>query len=338
MSALPPKADIDECSANVRFVPEADSCTATSSLLFDHLVGASEECADFFGQRLGLLHRGEMATARHHGPPPDVGIHARRQRSRRTDDLARERRVAGRHVDRSPIRYRPRPVLAGVIGPERAADRTGEPVEADIRQQLVARERGLDIAVAIGPRAELLDDPRGKPDWRVRQPKGERLRARALDPLIAGFLPEPRAQLFAVGGFLRRRLAEVLRVAPDARQQVQVNAEEPVTMREAKPRGDRGAPVAALCGEPVVTEQSHEFHHAVGDLLNAKSLLSRREGQTIARQRRRDDGKSVCGVAAKARGSARRGMMSRNSNTEPGQPCNSRSGHGLGPTRSTRRK
>jgi hypothetical protein len=39
MSAIPPKADIDEYSSNVRFVPIADSCTAAILLLFDHRVG-----------------------------------------------------------------------------------------------------------------------------------------------------------------------------------------------------------------------------------------------------------------------------------------------------------
>jgi hypothetical protein len=37
MSALPPKADIAEQQLDVRFVPQADSCTATNSRL-DHLV------------------------------------------------------------------------------------------------------------------------------------------------------------------------------------------------------------------------------------------------------------------------------------------------------------
>ena len=35
MSALPPKADIGTQSGNVRFVPKADSCTATKRPLFD---------------------------------------------------------------------------------------------------------------------------------------------------------------------------------------------------------------------------------------------------------------------------------------------------------------
>ena len=37
MSAIPPKADIDEYPADVRFMPKADSCTATNGRL-DHLV------------------------------------------------------------------------------------------------------------------------------------------------------------------------------------------------------------------------------------------------------------------------------------------------------------
>ena len=38
MSALPPKADMDEWGCDVRFVPKAD----IHSLLFDHLVGNRE--------------------------------------------------------------------------------------------------------------------------------------------------------------------------------------------------------------------------------------------------------------------------------------------------------
>jgi hypothetical protein len=43
MSALPPKADIAERDRNVRFVPQADSCTAAKSVLFDHLVGGRKQ-------------------------------------------------------------------------------------------------------------------------------------------------------------------------------------------------------------------------------------------------------------------------------------------------------
>jgi hypothetical protein len=36
MSALPPKADIEERDRHVRFVPQADSCSAARTQLFDH--------------------------------------------------------------------------------------------------------------------------------------------------------------------------------------------------------------------------------------------------------------------------------------------------------------
>jgi len=42
MSALPPKADIGTQSRNVCFVPEADSCTAAISILFDYPVGGDQ--------------------------------------------------------------------------------------------------------------------------------------------------------------------------------------------------------------------------------------------------------------------------------------------------------
>jgi hypothetical protein len=43
MSALPPKADMCDAAMNVRFGPEADSCSAAKGSLFDHLIGAAEE-------------------------------------------------------------------------------------------------------------------------------------------------------------------------------------------------------------------------------------------------------------------------------------------------------
>src|SRR4029450_11236477 len=42
-SALAPRADIAQRSRHVRFVPSRDSCIATITCLFDHLVGAAKE-------------------------------------------------------------------------------------------------------------------------------------------------------------------------------------------------------------------------------------------------------------------------------------------------------
>jgi hypothetical protein len=44
MSVLPPKADIETQSRDVRFVPKADPCGATNCNLFDHLIGTGLQC------------------------------------------------------------------------------------------------------------------------------------------------------------------------------------------------------------------------------------------------------------------------------------------------------
>ena len=206
-----------------------------------------EELDDLPRQRLGLLHRREVAAARHLGPAPDVRVHALGHRARRADDLARERGVAHRHAD-AAFADRPRPVHARVVRPERGADRAGEPVQADVGEQVVAREHALHVAAAIGPGAELLDDPRGEPGRRIGEAEGERLRPRALDPLVAGLLLEPVLELAEVGASPRPSGRPIFGIAPQ-RQQVEVDADQLVGMHRAQPRGDERAPVAALRGE-----------------------------------------------------------------------------------------
>jgi len=51
------------------------------------------------GERLGLLHRREMAAARHIGPAPDIRVGARRERPRRPQDFARECRISCGQAD-----------------------------------------------------------------------------------------------------------------------------------------------------------------------------------------------------------------------------------------------
>jgi hypothetical protein len=48
MSALPPKADIGGVSSDVRFVPKADTCTATENLYRITLFGTRKQrCGHF---------------------------------------------------------------------------------------------------------------------------------------------------------------------------------------------------------------------------------------------------------------------------------------------------
>src|SRR3989440_6561606 len=117
----------------------------------------ADEFADFVRQRIGLFHRGEMAALLHDRPAPDIAVGSRGEAARRSQDFGREFGIAGWDGDLS--RQRPGPVLPRIIRPERRADRAGEPVETDIREELILAEHRLDIAAAIRPGAELVDDP-----------------------------------------------------------------------------------------------------------------------------------------------------------------------------------
>ena len=190
---------------------------------------------------------------------------------------------------------------AKIIGIERRSDRAGEPVEADVGEHLVAGEGALDIAAAIGPGAEFLDDPGGEPGGRIGQAEAQRLRARALNRLIAGLLLEPMIELIEKDPLLGRRVLHHVRVAAHG-EQIDMNADQLVGMRVAHPRGGDGAPVAALHGEALVAERlGHQFGETIRHLLDAEALLPGPERKAIARQRRRDDGEGIRRIAAEAR-------------------------------------
>src|SRR5581483_8250727 len=99
----------------------------------------AEEGADVFDERLGLLERGEMPDRREARPALDA-VHALRPLAGWPDDLLREDRAAGRHVD-------PEAGRRELSGAHRLAVETagrvrgrGRPVEHDVRQELVLRE------------------------------------------------------------------------------------------------------------------------------------------------------------------------------------------------------
>ena len=57
MSALPPKADMCDAKTNVRFVPIADSCAAST---IDQLISAADQSlGDIQRERLGGLEVGD---------------------------------------------------------------------------------------------------------------------------------------------------------------------------------------------------------------------------------------------------------------------------------------
>ena len=134
-------------------------------------VGA-EELAQLLRVELGLLERREVAAAGGFGDAHDVRG-ALEPGPGRADDVAGEQREAGRHLD-------PAGVLGGgdrgvgAVHAHRRADRRGEPVDGDVGEDLVFGEAPLDVAVAVAPGAELLDDPRGEPGGGVGEPERRR--------------------------------------------------------------------------------------------------------------------------------------------------------------------
>ena len=124
-----------------------------------------------------------MAAVRLRGPAPDVED-ALHPGPRRQDQLAREQRqaegrryaLAGRELERVEA------VL--LVEPQRRRRPVGEPVERDVGQQGVERDRAFDVAAAIAPGAEFLGDPGRESGGRIGQPDGERLRFGRLERRI----------------------------------------------------------------------------------------------------------------------------------------------------------
>src|SRR5277367_3913633 len=95
------KRDSHPCSAIYTDLFETRLKAVVAEHHLSRLAEIAEESTDFAGERLGLLHRREMAAAGHDGPAADVGERPRRNGSRRMQDLARERRIAHRNIDRA---------------------------------------------------------------------------------------------------------------------------------------------------------------------------------------------------------------------------------------------
>ncbi len=242
-----------------------------------------------------------MAARPHLGPPADV-VHPLRPRARRAHDLLGERGVGRRHLDASAVRHRPRGVEARVVGPEGRVDGAGHPVDHHVGEQLVLGEAPLHLPVAVAPAPELLHDPRGQPRRGVAEPEGEGLRPRALDPLIARLLPLEAREVGEVLLLLGSGIGRRLDVAAE-REQVDVDADEPLRISKRQSGGDEAAPVAALRAPALVAQHvGHQRGERVGHLDDPEARLARGVGETVAGQRRRDHRERIGGVAAEARG------------------------------------
>src|SRR5262249_56529324 len=114
--------------------------------------------------------------------------------------------------------------------------------------------------------------------------EGGRLRLGALYPLMARLLAQPAPEIVQIDALLGGGVGGPGEIAAQ-REQVHVNAREPIGVAHPQPRGDEGAPVASLRGEASVTEDvGHEAGEGVGDLAHSEAWLPGREGTAVAEQ------------------------------------------------------
>src|SRR4051812_21237167 len=134
----------------------------------------AEEAAHLVDERLGLLEGGEVPAAVELLVPTDVRVPLLAPAPRRSDDLARVDRDAGRHGDGARVAgAEALPVEAG----GRCRGRR-EPVHGDVVEHLLLRERLLRVSVTVGPRPELLRDPRTLARGRIGEAVAECLWSR----------------------------------------------------------------------------------------------------------------------------------------------------------------
>ena len=95
-----------------------------------------------------------------------------------------------------------------------------------------------------------------------------------------------------------RRLAQGLGIAQRRREQVGVDADQPVQSQAAHGVGDLRAHVAPLRHVPGVTQASHQLRPGLSDTDRAPAQLGRLVGEPVAGDRRQHEVEGVLGAAA----------------------------------------
>src|SRR5205823_14582370 len=114
----------------------------------------------------------------------------------------------------------------------------------DVGEDLVLGEAPLDVAVAVAPGPELLDDPRREPGWGVGEPEGGGLRFCAVYGGVGSLGRAPGRDVFEPGALLGREIGRVS--GEDGQPRVgTVNGQGPVGMIERQVAADVAAEVAA---------------------------------------------------------------------------------------------
>ena len=183
-------------------------------------------------------------------------------------------------------------------------------------EQLVLGEAALDVAVAVAPRPELLDDPRGEAGGRVLERVAERLRLGALDLLVAGALLRWRSSVAE----RRAALGERGRSSSGSGGAITKLRWMPQTCagsrRPSSGRHDR-APVAALRAVTLVAEPAM-ISRTPRPMRRCPAGLGGRPREAVARQRRQTTWNASAGSPPWRGGSASGPMILSELDDRPG--------------------
>src|SRR5712664_1245793 len=118
-----------------------------------------EGLPQLLGEELWLLERGEVTAPVELIPVEQVGPQRLSPGLWRAEYLVRKDRRRHWQFDPSGRQARPAGAVVLPVDAGRRCGGVGEPVEADIVEHRIDRERIFRIAVVVGPRLELLVDP-----------------------------------------------------------------------------------------------------------------------------------------------------------------------------------
>ena len=177
----------------------------------------------------------------------------------------------------------------------------GEPVQADVGQQLVPVD-GLfrQLVDRVGPLGELLHDPGQLPDRRIVQRVRQRLRPRRLqhevpeavvERLVEPLHPRPirlRQALHRERSSERRARAHPSQMCADHVRRIH-HRQHP---------GNPGPRVRAVSGVPLVPEPAHQLGPHLRRPEEVEPTRPERRGEPVPRQRRYDDVERVGRVTA----------------------------------------
>src|SRR5215469_3070239 len=161
--------------------------------------------ANVVGEEFGLLGSCKM-TAAWEFLPPDHVVTALDINSRRNGKFARKMRNGRRDRDSLVLIETQGCAATFPVQANSGGHRLGKPVDRDRGQELCLRESTFNVAVAIAPGPEFIDNPCGQPDRRVVQGRSESIGFRSLYVCVSPFGIRPLAPMNEVFRLFAREL------------------------------------------------------------------------------------------------------------------------------------